>query len=363
MRKVLHVVGKMHRAGMETLIMNIYRNIDRHTLQFDFCVHYPEKGNYDSEIMGLGGKIYYMPKVQYSNIIELKTAIKNFLKDHNDYIAIHVHYSCIGFLYFKYGNANGIKNLIYHAHNSGREKGIKANIRYIMEQYSIKYANIFFACSDLAGQYNYHGKNYIMLNNGVDTDKFKYNEHVRNEYKKKMDLENNKSCLHIGRFDIQKNHSFLINFFNDLYKIDNNYILLLLGDGPMREEIQNKVDAMDCRKNIRFLGSRNDINNLLSVSDIFLLPSLYEGLPLTLIEAQASGIKCIISNTITKEANLINENVKYLSIKNKKIWINEIINTINYKRIDTSEIVRKKGFDNHDIANNMYNFYMNLKGD
>ena len=272
MKKVLHIVGKMHRAGMETLIMNIYRNIDRNELQFDFCVHNPEEGNYDLEIKNLGGKIFYMPKVEIANYFQLKNSVKQFLKLHNDYEAIHVHFSCVGFLYFKYGKINGINNLIYHAHNSGREKGIRANIRYIMEQYSIKKANIFFACSDLAGQYNFHGNSYHMLNKGIDTKKFKYNEYIRNDYRNKMNLKNKTVLIHIGRFDIQKNHEFLIDFFNDSYKKNNNLILLLLGEGPLKKTIQDKVKNLECENNIYFMGSRGDIEKLLSASDIFLLP-------------------------------------------------------------------------------------------
>ena len=361
MIKILQVVGKMHRAGMETLIMNIYRNIERSEVQFDFCVHSDEPGAYDPEIRRLGGEIYHLPSASVANIIKLQKATDEFFKKHNDYIAVHVHYSCVGYYYFKSAKKAGINNLIYHAHNSSREKGIKAKLRYLMEQESVKKANIRFACSDLAAQYNFGNKDYIMLKNGIDTSKYRFSNEARLNIRKRLGIMNRKVCIHIGRFDIQKNHEFLIEAFDKAFQKNNRLELLLLGNGVLKEHIQKKISLLSSAAHIHILGNVDNVAEMLSAADLFLLPSLYEGLPLTLVEAQASGIKCLVSDVITKEAIVVPELIVQDSLISSDEWADKILELLDYERLDTSDIVKKSGFDSTEIAKYMEYFYRRLR--
>ncbi|MBE5063457.1 glycosyltransferase [Lachnospiraceae bacterium DSM 108991] len=361
MIKILQVVGKMHRAGMETLIMNIYRNIDRNKIQFDFCVHSNEPGAYDDEIGKLGGKIYHLPSARVSNLFKLQKATDTFFSKHNNYRAVHVHYSCVGYYYFKSAKKVGINNLIYHAHNSARESGARAKLRYLMEQQSAKKANIRFACSDLAAKYNFGNKDYIMLNNGINTRKYRFSNEVRLEVRKKLGIVNRKVCIHIGRFDIQKNHAFLIEAFDKAFQKNNQLELLLLGNGVLKEHIQKRVSLLSSAEHIHFLGNLDNVADMLSAADLFLLPSLYEGLPLTLVEAQTSGIKCLVSDVITKEAIVVPELVIQYSLISSDTWAEKILELMDYERQDTSDIVKQAGFDSNEIAKYMECFYQELR--
>lgn len=361
MIKILQVVGKMHRAGMETLIMNIYRNIDRNEIQFDFCVHSDEPGAYDNEIRKLGGNIYHLPSASVSNLFKLQTATDNFFKKHNDYKAVHVHYSCVGYYYFKSAKKVGINNLIYHAHNSDRESGVKAKLRYLMEQQSVKKATIRFACSDLAAKYNFGDKDYIMLNNGINTSQYRFSKEARLAVREKLGIIDRKVCIHIGRFDIQKNHAFLLEAFDKAFQKNNQLELLLLGNGVLKEQIQKKISSLTSAEHIHLLGNVNNVTEMLSAADLFLLPSLYEGLPLTLIEAQTSGIKCLVSNVITKEAIVVPELVTQYSLTASENWAEKILELLDYERRDTSDLVKKAGFDSNEIAKYMECFYRELK--
>lgn len=361
MIKILQVVGKMHRAGMETLIMNIYRNIDRNKVQFDFCVHSDESGAYDDEIKRLGGKIYHLPSASVLNVIKLQKATDAFFKKHNDYKAVHVHYSCVGYYYFKSAKKVGINNLIYHAHNSARESGGKAKLRYLMEQKSVKKANIRFACSDLAAKYNFGNKDYIMLKNGIDTSEYRFSNEARVNIRKRLEIMDRKVCIHIGRFDIQKNHEFLIEAFNKAFQKNKQLELLLLGNGVLKEHIQKNISLLPSADHIHLLGNVNNVAEMLSAADLFLLPSLYEGLPLTLVEAQASGIKCLVSDVITKEAIVVPELVVQDSLISSEDWAEKILELLSYERRDTSDIVKKSGFDSIEIAKYMECFYRRLR--
>lgn len=360
MIKILQVVGKMHRAGMETLIMNIYRNIDRSEIQFDFCVHSDEPGAYDNEIRKLGGNIYHLPSASVSNLFKLQTATENFFLKHNDYKAVHVHYSCVGYYYFKAAKKVGINNLIYHAHNSNRESGVKAKLRYLMEQQSVKKANIRFACSDLAAKYNFGNEDYIMLNNGINTSKYRFSKEARLTVREKLGVMDRKVCIHIGRFDIQKNHAFLIEAFDKAFQKNNQLELLLLGNGVLKESIQKNISSLSSTNHIHFLGNVDNVAEILSAADLFLLPSLYEGLPLTLVEAQTSGIKCLVSDVITKEAVVVPELVVQCALTSSDIWAEKILELLEYERRDTSDIVKKAGFDSNEIAKYMECFYQEL---
>ena len=222
-------------------------------------------------------------------------------------------------------------------------------------------------CSELAGRWLFGDKTYdsgqvYLLNNAINLDKFKYNEKLRKEKRKELGISDDTLVIgHIGRFVAQKNHTFLIDIFNEVHKKNPNSLLLLVGQGPLKEEIENKVKELKLNDSVRFLGQRNDANELYQAFDVFCLPSLYEGLPVVGVEAQASGLLCILSDAMTKETKVI-ESTKFNSLKNNSLnWADLILNSMkNYKRNDTSGEMTENKFNIEVEEKYLEKYYSNL---
>ena len=299
--RVLQIVPNMQQGGLENFIMNIYRNIDRQKVQFDFLVHYHRRQFFDDEIEKLGGMIYRFSLRDDNNIIKYIIELNKFYKKHKEYKVIHCHMSSIGFINFLIAKKNGIKIRIAHSHNSSTDKTIKGRIKRIM-MLPYKYVSTLnYACSNDAGKYLYGNKKFEVIPNAIDTKNFEYNESFRKEIRDKLKLGNKLVIGNVGRFNLQKNHFFLIDIFYNIYNINKNAVLLLVGKGELENTIKEKVNKLGLEKCVYFLGIRSDINKIYQGMDIFLMPSLFEGLPLTGIEAQMSKLKCFFSDNITKE--------------------------------------------------------------
>ena len=362
--RILHVIGRMNRAGAETMIMNLYRNIDRNKIQFDFVVHTNEKCDFDDEILSLGGKIYRVPRFKGSNILAYKRAWNNFFKKHKEYKIIHGHIGSSAAIYLKIAKKYGLYT-IAHSHNTEMGEGIKG-LMYKVFSYPTRYiADYFFACSDLAGICRYgknivHQKNYSVLKNAIECDLFTYNKNIRSVKRKELNVEDKFVIGNVGRFNIQKNHKYLIEIFKSLSKINENVVLLLIGRGELEQEILNEVKYYSLEEKVIFTGVRQDINELLQAIDVFAFPSLYEGLPVTIIEAQAAGLPCVISDTITDEV-CITPLVNRLSINdNPKVWAEKINLFEKYKREDFSRNIKKCGYDVNTSVLFLQNFYLNI---
>lgn len=363
--RILHVLGGMNRGGAETLVMNLYRNIDRTKFQFDFIVHTEKSCHYDDEIVKLGGRIYRVPRYKGKNHIQYKRAWENFFKEHPEYKIIHGHVRSTAAIYLKIAKKHGLKTII-HSHNTSSGKGFTALVKDVM-QYPIRYiSDYFFACSEAAGKWLFgskvcKSKNYFIMNNAINTKEFIYNESIRLKKRQEFNIQNKLVIGHIGRFHPQKNHNFLIDIFKDLNSKNKNAVLMLVGDGELKPLIKRKVDSLGLNESVIFTGVRSDIPMLLQAMDVFVFPSLYEGLGMAVIEAQASGLYCIVSDKIPKEALLTNQ-VEVISLDSPpEIWANRILkNALNYKRDDTFNILRDSGYDVIETSNWISNFYQNI---
>lgn len=350
MIRILHVLGGMGRAGAETMVMNLYRVIDRTEVQFDFMVHTEKECSYDNEIMSLGGRIYRVPSYNGKNHFQYKKEWNNFFLKHPEYKVIHGHVRSTASIYLKIAKKHGLVT-ISHSHNTSSGKGLSAIVKNVL-QYPIRYtADYLFACSKTAGIWLFGEKackkeNFFILNNGIDTDKFVFNEDVRLRKRRELNIEDKFVIGHVGRFHPQKNHTFLIEIFNEIHKRNNNAVLLLVGEGDLINYIKNKVDNIGLRNSVIFAGNRSDVSELLQAMDIFVFPSLHEGLPVTMIEAQASGLPCVISDKITREVK-ITDLVKYLSINFEPTnWAEEILNfSNNYIRKNMSRDIKENSYD------------------
>lgn len=352
--RVLQVIGKMDRAGAETLLMNIYRNIDRTKVQFDFVVHTDEVGDYDKEIKKLGGRIYHAPKYKIYNMIEYSNFWKNFFKEHKEYKIIHGHIRSCAPIYLKIARKNKVMALI-HSHNSYDKRMI--NIFYKILTYKIRYrADYFFGCStqsilDGFGNKIFSDKRYKIIKNGINPCNYQYNKNIAIDYKKKLGIEKKFVVGHVGRFDSQKNHLFLIDVFEQIKKKRKDSVLLLIGRGPLESKIKEYVKSKGLEKNVMFLGVRDDVDKLLMTFDVFVFPSLYEGLPVVMVEAQASGLKCFVSEVITDEAILSDYVVKLPLSYSPISWADRIIEDgLKYERKNCIELIRNKGFDIKETA-------------
>jgi glycosyltransferase EpsF len=349
--KVLHVVGAMNRAGTETMLMNIYRNIDRNKIQFDFISYSQNEAHYDQEIERLGGRIIRLAKT-YS-VKEIYAAIKKY----GPYDVVHAH------TLFNCGIANlaaqlaGVKIRISHAHTTldTNQSLVRTMYKGIMRKLINVTSTKLLACSNGAGQYLFGEKELVKMRysffpNVIDYTKFLAPslEEVR-KFKKDASLENNFVIGHIGRFMDAKNHLFLIEIMRNILKKENKITLLLVGDGELRASIEERAKMFGIYENIKFVGVREDISTLLHSMDLFVFPSLYEGLGLVLLEAQASGIPCIVSEAIQPEADLnIGLVTRIMLSEGPKVWANTILMTSRNKEGNINRII--KGFENEGYS-------------
>ena len=356
--RVLQVVTYMGRGGLESMLMNYYRHIDRSKVQFDFLVHRDFKADYDDEILSLGGKIHHISRlVPWSR--KYKNEFKQFLKAHPEYKIIHVHQDCLSAVALKCAKECGVPVRIAHSHNSNQDKNLKYLVKLFYMRKIPKYATNFFACGKEAGDWMFRGNEYTILRNAIDAESYVYNERKAKILKAKLGIKNQLVLGHVGRFRTQKNHVFLIDIFNELKKINPNVVLLLVGDGEKQEEISHKVDNLQLSKDVIFTGSRPDVNDLMQAMDVFVFPSLYEGLGIVLIEAQASGLPCLISDTIPDESILVSNLVTKKSLDlAAKDWAEQILN-MNISRNNYIHEITEEGYNIKFQAKELQKFYLN----
>lgn len=362
--RILHVVGSMNRGGTETMIMNLYRQIDRSKVQFDFMVHTSDKCAYDDEILKLGGKIYRVPMFKGTNYFSYQNAWIQFFNTNQEYKIIHGHLGSSAAIYLKLAKRNGCFT-IAHSHNT---KSIGKNLKSLLYpyfSYPTRYiADFFFGCSKNAGSDRYGKKvvssdKFKVLNNAIPANKYRYSNEIREQLRKKLNVEEKTVLGHVGRFSHQKNHQMLINIFQALHKENHDTVLLLVGDGELRKSIENQVVDLGLSDSVIFTGVRSDIPELMQAMDVFVFPSLYEGLGLVAIEAQAAGLRCVVSDSIPKEA-FVTDLIKSLPLEEPvDIWAKSILQySKGYVRKNTYEVIKNNGYDILDTAKWLESFYL-----
>ncbi len=368
--RVLHVVEELSAAGIESFIMNVYRNIDRSKVQFDFLVLRNEREFYDDEIRLLGGKKYFICSDKSNTalrVLEESGLLENFLRNHH-YEIVHMHFTTpLRGFYLKAAAKAGVRTRIYHSHSaevSGKSK-IKLAIYNYCKNIIDKYATHCFACSEAAAKWAYSqnaiqaGKTKIIYN-GIDTRKFKFDYAVREDIRKELNINESYVLIHTGRFTEQKNQSFILDIFKALRESTNGNIkLLLLGDGPLKETCIEKCKRLELDNDVFFLGVRKNVQDYLFAADCYIMPSLYEGLPVAGIEAECTGLPCIFSKNITNEVS-INSNVCFVRLDNQSEWL-EVLGKMKREndRARYAETIKKSGYDICDVAFNMEEFYLN----
>ena len=365
--RILHVVGKMHFGGMETLIMNLYRRIDRDVVQFDFMVHYDEPGEYDDEIEVLGGNIYHLPKTVPQNFFKYKKALNKFFQEHGEFTAVHGHLQSTSFIYFKIAKKYGIKCCINHAHTTGHDNDFSGWLGYKTALMSQKYSDVFFGCSNAACEYFFpdaikSGHKMIVVKNGIEPEKFTFSDQRRKEARIELCIKDDWFVVgHVGRFVEIKNHAFLLELFAEILKKNPNSLLLLIGKGPLENVIRAKITELGIEDNVRLLGARGDVGDLMQAMDVFILPSLFEGLSVVLVEAQAAALKCFVFKEANPKEAKVTEFLQFMSESDSlKTWAEAITSNFPYERYDTSTEIIKSGFSIDDTAKWLQNFYCGI---
>ena len=329
--RILHIIGGMNRCGAETFLMNVFRNIDRSKFEFYFLCYGDKKYDYEEEIKNLGGKLIRIDSLKKVGMKRFYKNIKNILETYNINI-IHAHTYYNSAIPLMVAKKNGIKLRIVHAHNTASENksNLIKKIYNIISKIIINInANCFLACSEEAGKtLFFKSKKIVVVENGIELKRFEFNDEKRRDLREKYNIENDDLVIgHVGRFEEQKNHVFLVKVFAEILKGKENSKLLLAGNGSEFDNIKNICKKFNIDDKVIFLGNIPNINEILNAMDVFVFPSIFEGLGIVLIEAQANGLTCFASTEVPKEAD-ISGRVKYISLnKNEEEWAKEILHT------------------------------------
>ncbi len=343
MIRVLHIVDHMGQGGIQALIMNVYNFIDKEHIQFDFLLHHKLDSYYENQIDLLGGKMYYVPP-RGEGIINNITTLNDFYDKHNEYRIVHMHESSLSYITpLTIAKKHKLEKRIIHAHSSSMtSRGINELLHRINKKRIGGIANYYLSCGELANKWFYDNTPTInksrIIKNGIDVNQFSYCEKTRNEVRREFGLKDKFVVGHVGRFSPVKNHSFIVDIFNKLTCVRPDSILLLVGDGDQMNSIRQKVCQMGLSQKVIFAGTRKDIFRIYQAMDCFILPSLYEGFPVSAIEAQAAGLPCFISNSITKEV-FLKKNVYEINIFDSPEIIAEKIAVEKEREIDNSILI------------------------
>lgn len=360
--RVLQMIASLYRGGSQSVVMNLYRNIDRAKVQFDFIIDHEEYNDYRSEIEELGGKIYVMPTFKGTNILEVKKAWNDFFTKHTEYKILHSHSRSYASIYLPIAKKYGITTII-HSHSTSNGNGLKSIIKNVM-QYPLRYqADYYMACSKDSGKWLFgeniiNSNKFFILNNAIDTKKFIFDGNIRKQYRKDFCIKNEKVFIQIGNYIKTKNHVFSIECFENLLKINDNCKLYFVGLGGItQDEIANIIKNKKLQEKIIMLGVRDDVNKLLQMADCYLMPSIYEGISLAAIEAQASGIQCLLSDSVSKYVK-ITDNCKFLPLDSKQ-WVKEMNDEL-YDRKNNYDYIVDAGYDINVTANRLLNIYKEI---
>ena len=365
MIKVLQVFNAMECGGAESMIMNLYREIDKTKFSFDFLVHTDKDCYFDREINALGGKIYRVPRWNGKNYFVYKKAVSDFFDKHPDYDIVHGHIASSAAIYLNEAKKRNIK-IISHSHSTTNEPTLK-NFLFNTCTYPVRnIADYFLACSTDAGKSMFgegivKNKNFSVLKNPVQTEKFKFDSLIRKWIRENYKVEDKFVIGHVGRFRKEKNHIFLLNIFKEALKYNQNSVLMLVGNGNGQKSVEDEAKKLGIYDKVIFTGVRNDVHNILKAMDVFVFPSKFEGLGNALIEAQASGLKCVVSKNIPKEADCTDLVIRKDIKESPDEWAKEICSVGEINRDEYYKKVSGAGFETKDIAGQLEKVYENIR--
>lgn len=358
---VLHVVGMMEFGGTEALLMNLLRTIDREQFQFDFVEQVQGPCAHDQEILSLGSKIYRCPHIKPTNLSTYRRWWREFFAAHPEYQIVHGHSRGSGPIYMKEAHRAG-RIVIAHCHNNSHGKGLKGLVRYLWQLPLRRLGDYNFACSTDSGisQFGKHS-NFTVIRNGIPAELFCWNPEEREKLRQKLGYTSQNVLVgNVARFETQKNHLFLIKIFHALHRLEPQARLLLIGSGTLESEIRASVEQSGLTDYVLFAGNHPDVYRYYQAMDLFVLPSLFEGLGIVNIEAQAAGLPCFASDKVVAPECRVTELMHYIPLEDSpERWAKQILDAIppEFFRRDHSDEVRAAGFDIEDTAKELCSFY------
>ena len=358
--KVLQMIASLNYGGSQAMIVNLIRAMNRKNVQCDFIVDHPEYDGMKELVESMGCKIYVVPTFKGSNIFDVIRAWNDLFEQHPEYQILHSHSRSYASIYLPIARKHGLKTII-HSHNTSNGEGIKAKIKDAM-QYPLRYqADYYIGCSKKAGEWLFGEKivnsdRFHVLNNAIDTDRFVYNRNIRNRYRKEFSLKDERVFIQVGRLDEQKNHLFTLDLFRDYLNEDPDGRLFIVGNGVLKEQVVKRINDLGIKDRVIMLEFRDDVNNLLQMADIFLMPSLFEGLSVAAIEAQASGIRCLCSDNCDHNVDVTGL-CEFLPL-DKPRWLDKMSEL--YVRRNKKQDIIKAGFDVNSTAKWLEEFYQDI---
>lgn len=365
MVRILQVLPRLRRGGSQAMVMNLYRALDKNKYQFDFIIFTPDHDDYYDEIIELGGRIYHLSKLNKRNLFEVRKEWDQFFNNHNEYRILHSHVRSFASIYIPIAKKHGLTTII-HSHSTSNGKGVEAIVKSILE-YPLRYqADYLFACSTEAGKWLFGRKaitkqNYKFIPNAISINKFLFSNIDREFIRSQYGIKNETVVGHVGGFETPKNHVFLLDCFKEFLKIHPDSKLMLVGDGTYEEKIKRICQEYEIENKVIFTGIQIDVGPFLSAMDVFLFPSLWEGLPVSVVEAQASGLKCLLSDSITKDVELTNLITYYPLKEGAGKWAELLVNLIPESRTCSTEenLLGLAPFDCGKTIKKLEEFYSN----
>lgn len=358
--RIAHIMGKMMSGGVEAMVLNYYRHIDRTQVQFDFIIDADSTIVPEEEICSLGGRVfriapYQKPFAYHRELVALFRREK--------WRIVHSHINTLSVFPLFAAKRAGVPIRIAHSHSTAGKGETARNImKYALRPFAKLFPTHYCACSAYAGRWLFGDKlvdsgKVMLVRNAIDTSKFTFNARVREEMRKELGVEGKFVVGHVGRFMMQKNHNFLIDIFEQIHARNPNSVLLLIGEGELEESIRQQVQRLGLNKYVDFLGVRNDVHSILQAMDVFVLPSLYEGLPVVGVEAQASGLRMVASDTVTEEAKITDSFAFFSLQKSTAEWAEIAVQSSAISREDASRQVHERGYDIQEAAERLCGYY------
>ena len=365
---VLHVFGRLNRGGAESRVMDLYRNVDRTKVQFDFMQHTTKVCDFQPEIEQLGGKVYHVPPFRFWNYLSYCKAWKQFIREHPEIRIVHGHMTSTASVYLPIARKKGVFT-IAHSRNAGVDKGIKGKLTKFLRRNLKEKCDRCFACSKLAGEAVF-GKEAMeqgrvtIIPNAIDAAGFTFDPEVRRQKREELHIQPEEFLIgEVGRFDPQKNQKYAVEILAECRKKNFPAKLILIGEGPLMETVRQQVEELQLQKYVIFTGLQKDVVPFYQAMDFFLLPSFYEGLPGVAVEAQASGLRGILSDAITTETAMTSL-MEFRSVQEPpEVWADRIMACGHYERQNTLVQMQKAGFDVKSLAKQLQDFYLRVNED
>lgn len=362
--RILEVVNAMDRAGLETMIMNYYREFDRNRIQLDFLVHRDWHGDYEDEIESLGGRVYRAPRLYPQHWLAYRKFMHRFFSVHR-YPVVHSHIDSMSTFPLALAKECGVPVRIAHSHNESVDFDLKYPIKELARRKLPKVANHYWACSLASGIYLFgetHLREIHVVRNAIDLEAFRFDNAEREKVRSKLKISQGQIAIgHVGRFSKVKNHTFLVKLLGELRRCGKDAVLVLAGDGELRAEIEKMAQDMRLSAYIRFLGVRDDIEDIINSFDVVVFPSIHEGIPLALIEAQANGLPVLASDAVSNESLLLSTAENLPLEAPIKEWADATIRLAQEGRSESAvKILTNAGYEIHRTARELSNTYMLL---